>query len=87
MMELAPQTKSIWIPYQKSYPIVKSQLDAINPAAESLGVKILEFPANNAAEVKAELDRRSELDDIGFEQPTRIQSETISFWYSNEKMI
>jgi putative ABC transport system substrate-binding protein len=60
MLELAPQAKRMWIPYQKGYPIVKSQLEAVRPIAASAGITLLEFPADNAAELEAELQEQAE---------------------------
>ena len=67
MRELAPQAKRIWIPFQRGYPIVESQLEALYPMAEAAGVKLIEFPADNAAEIQTELDARRKLKDIGMD--------------------
>ena len=67
MRELAPNAKRLWIPYQRGYPIVKSQLRALQPAAESSGITLIEFPADNAAEVQAELSARAASGNIGFD--------------------
>ncbi|MBN2120715.1 MAG: ABC transporter substrate-binding protein [Candidatus Omnitrophica bacterium] len=67
MLELVPESKVIWIPYQRGYPIVVPQLKALRPVAEAAGVRLIEFPADDAAEIQAELDRISQLDDIGFD--------------------
>jgi putative ABC transport system substrate-binding protein len=67
MRELAPEAKRIWVPYQRGYPIVSSQMEVLHPAADAVGVTLIEFPADDAAEVQAELDARNKLDDIGFD--------------------
>jgi putative ABC transport system substrate-binding protein len=67
MLELAPNAKRMWVPFQRGYPIVSSQMEVLHPAAEAVGVTLIEFPADNAAEVQAELDVRNKLDDIGFD--------------------
>ncbi len=67
MRELAPQAKRIWIPFQRGYPIVESQLEALYPMAEAAGVTLIEFPADDAAEIQAELDARRKLNDIGMD--------------------
>jgi len=36
----------MWIPYQRGYPIVESQLQALHPAAASAGVTLIEAPAD-----------------------------------------
>jgi putative ABC transport system substrate-binding protein len=68
MRAIAPNAKRIWMPYQKGYPIVPPQVDALKPLAEADGITLIEFPANNAAEVQAELDKRAAAtDDIGMD--------------------
>jgi putative tryptophan/tyrosine transport system substrate-binding protein len=67
MRELAPNAKRIWVPYQRGYPIVISQMKAIKPAAEAAGITLIEFPADNAAEVQAELSARDKSGDIGMD--------------------
>lgn len=67
MRELAPQAKRMWVPYQRGYPIVTPQLEILRPAAAAAGVALIEFPADNAAEVQAELDARAKGDDLGFD--------------------
>src|SRR5215208_915054 len=47
---LAPNAKRIWLPYQRGYPIVAPQLEALAPLAKAAGVTLIEFPADNAAE-------------------------------------
>jgi putative ABC transport system substrate-binding protein len=67
MRELAPEAKRMWVPYQRNYPIVTNQMEALYPIAKVAGVTLIEFPADDAAEIKAELDARKKLNDIGFE--------------------
>jgi putative ABC transport system substrate-binding protein len=67
LLELMPEVKTIWIPYQRGYPIVAPQLKALRPVAKAAGVTLIEFPADNASELQTELDRISQLDDIGFD--------------------
>lgn len=67
MHEIVPDAKIMWVPYQRGYPIVKSQMEILLPAANVAGVTIIEFPADNAAELQAELDRLAASDDIGFD--------------------
>ena len=38
LRELAPKAKRIWVPYQKGYPNVPFQLEALRPAATTAGV-------------------------------------------------
>ena len=67
MRELAPQAKRMWIPYQKGYPIVSSQLKALRPAAASAAVTLIEAPANDAVELKALLEARAKSNNIGMD--------------------
>lgn len=67
LLELVPDAKNIWLPYQRGYPIVPPQLEQLYTAAKSAGVNLIEFPADNAAELQAELDARASSDDIGFD--------------------
>jgi putative ABC transport system substrate-binding protein len=67
LLELLPEVKTVWIPYQRGYPIVVPQLKALRPVAEAAGVTLIEFPADNASELQTELDRISQSDDIGFD--------------------
>jgi len=67
MRELIPQAKRMWIPYQKGYPIVKSQLEILRPMAASAEVTLLEAPASDAAELEAELQAKAKSADIGMD--------------------
>lgn len=67
MCELAPQAKRMWIPYQRGYPIVESQLEALRPAAATAGVTLIEAPADNPAEIETLLEAQAEGPDIGMD--------------------
>jgi len=67
MRELAPQAKRMWIPYQQGYPIVASQLEVLRPAAVAAGVTLIEAPADNAAELEADLQARAQSADLGLD--------------------
>jgi len=67
MQELAPEAKRYWIPYQRGYPIVTSQLEALYPVAEAAGITLIEAPADNAVEVQALLNERAIATDIGID--------------------
>jgi putative ABC transport system substrate-binding protein len=67
MRELAPEAKRFWIPYQRGYPIVASQLDILRPAAEVAGITLIEVPADNAAELEADLQARATPADPGLD--------------------
>jgi putative ABC transport system substrate-binding protein len=67
LRELAPDATRIWVPFQAGYPPVPAQLEVLYPAAEAEGVELIEFPANNADEIEAELDKLAESEDIGID--------------------
>lgn len=67
MREIAPQARRMWIPYQRGYPIVDSQLAALRTVAEAAGVTLIEFPADDAAELAAELEARAKQADPGID--------------------
>ena len=68
MCELAPSAKRMWIPYQRGYPIVASQMEVLRPAAAAVGVTLEEAPADNAAELQTILDARAKKSaDIGMD--------------------
>jgi putative ABC transport system substrate-binding protein len=67
MRELAPQAKRMWVPYQKDYPTVNLQLEVLRPAAAAAGITLLEAPANNAAELEADLQARVKGSDPGLD--------------------
>ncbi|MBN2085800.1 MAG: ABC transporter substrate-binding protein [Anaerolineales bacterium] len=67
MMEMNPEIKNLWIPYQKGYPIVGPQMDVLRPVAQAAGVTLIEFPASDAAELQTELNARAAREEIGFD--------------------
>jgi putative ABC transport system substrate-binding protein len=67
LREMLPEAKRIWIPYQRDYPIVASQLEVLYPVAEAAGVTLIEFPASSPAELEAELAARAQQDDVGMD--------------------
>jgi putative ABC transport system substrate-binding protein len=67
MREIAPNAKRYWIPYQKGYPIVAPQIDAIRPVAAASGVTLIEGPADNAAELDSLLKAREKSKDVGID--------------------
>ena len=67
MHELTPETKRMWVPYQRNYPIISSQMEALYPVAKAAGITLIEFPADNAAEIEAELNTREQADSVDFD--------------------
>ncbi|HHT48285.1 MAG TPA: hypothetical protein GXZ98_03210 [Firmicutes bacterium] len=66
MRAIVPEATRYWIPIQKGYPL-DCQIDALIPVAKAAGVQIEFFPAADAAELQAELDRRGQAADPGFD--------------------
>lgn len=64
---IVPDAKRVWLPYQRDYPIVASQLEVLYPVAEAAGVTLIEFPASNPAELEAELSARAQQEDVGMD--------------------
>jgi putative tryptophan/tyrosine transport system substrate-binding protein len=62
---LVPHAKHIWVPYSTNVLIVSDQLKILRPAAAKAGVTLVEAPANNAAVLLADLERRAKAADIG----------------------
>ncbi len=65
--ELVPWAKRMLVPYQRGYPSIPAQLDALRPVAEAAGVTLVELPADNLAEVEADLQTRAKSADIGYD--------------------
>jgi len=57
MRELVPGAKRMFLPYQRGYPITKSQLAALHTVASADGITLVEIPADNATELRAELEK------------------------------
>jgi putative ABC transport system substrate-binding protein len=60
MRELIPGVMRLFVPYQRGYPIVQSQLDALHTAAVTAGITIVEMPADNIADLRSQLQVRKE---------------------------
>jgi putative ABC transport system substrate-binding protein len=63
LRELAPKTRQYWIFFQRNYPIVISQLEALRPVARTAGIKLIEIPADNAAEIQVILQNQEKIKD------------------------
>lgn len=59
MRELVPGANRMILPYQRDYPIIKSQLAALRSVAAADGITLVEIPADNATEVAMELDKQA----------------------------
>jgi len=65
MQELVPGATKMIVPYQKGYPIVTPQLEALYPVAEAAGVTLIEMPAENPADLEAQLQALAESGETG----------------------
>lgn len=59
--ELVPHAKHIWVPYQKSYPIVSSQLEALRAVMKKAGLTMTEIPADSATELESILNKQAQI--------------------------
>ena len=81
--QLAPQAKRVWIPYLQGYPSVPPVLEAMRPAATSLGITLVESPATSPADIQADLQTRDKLADIGLDailtipEPLNVQPDAM----------
>jgi len=64
---LVPHAKRIWVPYSTNVLIVSDQLKILRPVAAKAGVTLVEAPANSAAVLLADLERRAKATDIGID--------------------
>jgi putative tryptophan/tyrosine transport system substrate-binding protein len=67
MQEMVPQLKRVLLPYQKDYPIVKPQLEALRPVAQAAGVELIEVPAVDAADLDRQLQALAQSPDNKFD--------------------
>ncbi len=57
MCEMVPAARRMWVPYQRNYPIVKSQLDALHKAFTAAGMEMTEVPADSPADLDTALNK------------------------------
>jgi len=67
LRELVLHAKRILITYDPNYPNATSALQQLRPAVSSSGLQLVENPVNNVKELKAALQKRAALDDIGID--------------------
>ena len=67
MREVAPKARRIWLPFQKGYPTISSQLAILRSAAAAAGVTLIESPVSDVAELKNLLEARDESRDVGMD--------------------
>jgi len=57
MRQMVPNAKRMIIIYQRDYPIVKSQMEVLRPAAVKAGITLIEVPAGDTTELESELKK------------------------------
>ncbi|MBN2368662.1 ABC transporter substrate-binding protein [Candidatus Woesearchaeota archaeon] len=67
LLELVPDAKTIWIPYQKGYPTIQIQMKRIHEQADELGITLIEFPTADATSLESELKKRNDSGEMGFD--------------------
>ncbi|MDP3732554.1 MAG: ABC transporter substrate-binding protein, partial [Candidatus Omnitrophota bacterium] len=77
LLEIAPNTKRVWVTYDENYPLGQVALNLLRLAAKSLGVELVEVPGSSIADVQADLSARAKAVDIGIDA-MMIMSEPIS---------
>jgi putative ABC transport system substrate-binding protein len=56
MLEIKPQTKTIWVTYDLSYPNTAIMLDNLRPVIRAKGLTLLEAPGKTAVDIQTSLD-------------------------------
>jgi putative ABC transport system substrate-binding protein len=56
LLEITPDSRTVLVPYQKGYPIVPMQLEALRLAASARGIVLVEAPAEDADELRGFLE-------------------------------
>jgi putative tryptophan/tyrosine transport system substrate-binding protein len=65
--DIVPDAKRIWIPYDKDYVIVPSQLEVLRKAASSLGLTLVEVPCVTVGDLKKAIAKRESSKDLGID--------------------
>ncbi|MBN1305950.1 MAG: ABC transporter substrate-binding protein [Anaerolineales bacterium] len=67
LLELVPDAKNILVPFQRGYPIVEAQMEALYPVAADLGVTLIELPVDSPEELEKEMLALITGDEAGFD--------------------
>ena len=88
LLEIVPQAKRIWIGYNKNGPNTAPALEALRPAASSLGVTLVEVPVTKMEDLGADLAARAQLTDLGIDaiitMPDEFNTSTANFAIINK---
>ena len=66
MMEIAPKTRRILLPYQKDYPIVQPQLKVLKKMASKAKLHLVELPVEDPLDLERCLNEVEDADDLDF---------------------
>jgi putative tryptophan/tyrosine transport system substrate-binding protein len=67
MKEIYPQANRVFVCYQKGYPSVPIETQALHNASQYMNITLVEFAADNVSELQNELNERSKLNDTGID--------------------
>ena len=67
LLELSPDIKRLYIPYDKNYPNAAPAIEALRPMASSKGVILVELPVTTLAEIQTDIETRVKAADIGID--------------------
>jgi putative tryptophan/tyrosine transport system substrate-binding protein len=65
LTQIAPVAKRIGVVYQVGYPTTVPAMEVLRPLAVKLGVTLVEIPAQSLDDIQADLNARSQMEDIG----------------------
>ncbi len=88
LLEIVPEAKRIWVGYLKNGPNTGPALEALRPAAKSLGVTLVEVPAAKMDDIAADLAARAQATDIGIDaivtMPDELSTSPDNFAITNK---
>lgn len=64
---LVPRIKRLYVTYNINYPANEASLEALRPAVSSSGITLVEVPITKLEDIQADLQTRSESEDIGID--------------------
>ena len=62
LLELKPEIRQLYIPYDKNYPNCEPALKALRPVAAAKNVTLAEFPITDLAELKADYGTKDNIE-------------------------
>jgi putative tryptophan/tyrosine transport system substrate-binding protein len=81
--EMAPQARRVWVGYEKSGENNATALEALRPAASSIGITLVEVPVATEEEFGADLAARARSADLGLDAiltlPDRLNTSISGF--------